>query len=95
MTWDEDKRVFLVWDLDRCEDRDSADKVMAANPRDAAERWAEHDDIYSAEYRIVGGVDVSVMVAEDVDGSEAIEFLVSGEAVPYYRARPIIKGEQA
>lgn len=54
----------------------------------AAEKWAEWEDAYSADYCIVGGTDRRVCVREH--GGETVQtFMVSGRAEPVYSARPV------
>ncbi len=53
----------------------------------AAERWADWEDNYSADYWIVGGTDARVCVREH--GGETVhEFVVSGRTDRIYSARP-------
>lgn len=77
-------RTYRVWAPDRDQDRDDCRKVKALDHEDAAKAWAEIDDSDSADYNIVSGNPATVIVAEDVDGSEEFKFEVYGEAVPSY-----------
>lgn len=77
-------KTFLVWCLDHESTRDDAKRIKAAHHADAASLWAEWEDAHSADYWIVGGQTATVMVAEDVAGSEAIKYTVTGQSVPVY-----------
>lgn len=58
--------------------------VRALDASAAAERWAHDDDVETAEYGIVGGSPVIVVVV-DCEGV-SVRFKVSGESVPEYTA---------
>lgn len=53
----------------------------------AAEAWAAWEDGHSADFWIVGGTDAQVRVRQ-VDSDRIHDFVVSGELVRRYRARP-------
>lgn len=78
---------FKVWCHDERGQDESEARVIDAHAADeAAREWARRDDSSSAEYRIASGWDLHVTV-RDAHGVDLI-FLVSGEAVPHYYARP-------
>ena len=52
----------------------------------AAEEWAEREDSDSAEYSIVGGEEKTVCVSP-IESDRHETYIVSGESIPYYRAR--------
>ena len=79
--------AYLVWCPDRGATREYARCIVSCNPKSAATDWAEWEDASSADYTIVGGTDIEVVVAEDREGSAEWRFTVSGESVPCYRAR--------
>lgn len=76
--------IFLVWSDDETDD--DAREVRAADAEEAAEDYAEWDDMNSAEYTILKGSEVTVNVCPK-GGGETVRFVVSGEAVPQYTAR--------
>jgi len=76
-------RTYRVWAPDRDQDIDDCRKVKALDHEDAAKAWAERDDSHG-DYAIVSGNPATVIVAEDVDGSEEFKYEVYGEAVPSY-----------
>lgn len=78
---------YLVWCPDYDQARSEAKRIPAFHESQAVEAWAEKSDRESAEYAIVSGGETTVMVAEDEEGSEAIAFVVFGEAEPTYYAR--------
>lgn len=78
--------VYEVWSPDYGSTRDDARQIGASNPDEAACRWARRRDAEGADYLIVGGQVVTVMVAL---GDQVQAFSVSGEAEPVYRARAI------
>ena len=65
--------------------------IPATDPADAAEGWAEWHDRSSAEYRIASGRE-EIVIVRDVETGEQREWIVRGEAMPYYTAQP---GESA
>ncbi len=80
-------RHFYVWCPARGQSDADALAITAPGPREAACEWAQHDDATSVEYDIAKGNDVTLMV-RDKDNRELSEWIVSGEAVPHYSARP-------
>jgi hypothetical protein len=78
---------YVVWCLDDEETENDARTIEAYDAETAAETWAERDDYQSAEYRIVGGTDVTVCV-KDEEGT-VLRFRLSGESVPSYTAREV------
>ena len=76
---------YTVWCPDHGSTFEDGRKFEASDAEHAAERWAEWEDAYSAEYSIVGGSEKIVRVRGE-DGGEQ-EFTVTGESVPLYRAR--------
>lgn len=80
--------TFKVWCHDeRDQDESEARVIEAYAPEEAAREWARRDDSSSAEYHIANGWDMHVTV-RDESGVDQI-FLVSGEEVPHYYARPV------
>lgn len=80
-------KTYVVWRED--EEREDGRKIMADYPEQAACKWAEKDDAWSADYAIVGGDIARVLVAPE-DGSSEPKFLeVYGESVPSYFARNV------
>lgn len=80
---------FKVWCHDeRGQDESDARVIDAYGADEAAREWARRDDSSSAEYSIASGWDLHVTV-RDEQGADAI-FLVSGEAIPQYYARPAV-----
>lgn len=77
---------WLVWSADSGED--DAREIYATDESDAAEKWAEREDLNSAEYSIVRGNSVTVCVRGTVAGA-VTRFDVSGESVPSYSAREL------
>lgn len=77
-------KTYAVWCPDFGSERSDARHFKAIDHEDAACQWAKREDRASAEYSIVGGASMVVMVSEGDD--QAREFTVSGEAAPYYRA---------
>lgn len=81
-------RGFKVWcpaDGDSVED---ARTITAFDAKEAAEFWAERDDAESAEYSIVSGRTMPVVVVEAADGTRS-QWRVAGEAVPAYSAHAL------
>ncbi len=85
--------TFTVWCPERDQDFEDGRSFDAYDPEMAAEKWAEYDDAYSAEYSIVGGQEVTVTV-RDESGQDS-SFVVSGEAEPVYFARQVRAASQA
>ena len=75
---------YIVWRKDA--DREDGKQIEADYERQAAEKWAEWRDAWSADYTIVGGEEAEVCVALDQDGSDHMCFRVRGESVPVYIA---------
>ena len=89
---DKHSLIFEVWDTDGAELPDFEPdivEVYATDAEDAAEKWAEADDLNSAEYNIVSG-DSSPTVAVREKGKELIVFyILTGESVPQYMAEEV------
>ena len=72
--------------------------IPATDPADAAEGWAEWHDRSSAEYRIASGRE-EIVIVRDAETGEQREWIVRGEAMPYYTARigesPTIRAQVA
>ena len=66
-------------------------KIHAHDHFEAATKWAEDEDLKSAEYWIVGGNDATLEVTAVNHNYErsgpTIEIIVTGESVPVYTAR--------
>lgn len=77
-------KEYTVWNPDQGETKEDGRVIQARDAIKACELWAERDDYESAEYSIVGGEDVILMV-EMGDGSIRSAH-VTGEAVPTYYA---------
>lgn len=75
--------IYEVWGQDDGETE--ALRLVASDPQEAAEDWAEKDDEGSAEYRILAGVEPSVLV-RDVKTRALYRFRVAGDLVPTYHA---------
>ncbi len=84
---------FTVWCPERDQDFEDGRSFDAYDAEVAAEKWAEYDDAYSAEYSIVGGREVTVMVRNEAGQDSS--FVVSGEAEPVYFARETRAASQA
>lgn len=80
-------KTFIVWCPDLGSTQEDGDRIKALDAEFAAEKWAQIDDAYSAEYAIVGGQEREVVVVEDREGAQELRFKVTGEAVPQYYAR--------
>ena len=80
--------TYLVWRPEDGQSRDDARRITAGDAEQAAACWARWYDSYSADYLIVGGTPAGVAV-ERPDG-EVEHFIVMGEPVPVYRARPLV-----
>ena len=84
-------RTYVVWCPDLGQEQEDGATIPATDPADAAEGWAEWHDRSSAEYRIVSGRE-EIVIVRDVETGEQREWIVRGEAMPYYTAQP---GESA
>ncbi|VVE78133.1 hypothetical protein [Pandoraea sputorum] len=84
---------FTVWCPERDQDFADGRAFDAYDEAGAAAKWAEYDDAYSAEYSIVGGKEVTVMVRNEAEQDSS--FVVSGEAEPVYFARETRSASQA
>lgn len=78
---------YLVWCPERDQGPEEGKSIHAFEEEAAAAEWGEHDDAYSAEYSIVSGREVTVMVRDE--GGQESSFVVSGESKPIYFARPV------
>lgn len=85
-------KTFLVWCPDMGSEREDACEIEAHDHGSAAEKWAEQEDSYSAEYSIVSGRETPIVCVAEGDEPEQ-RFRVSGEAVPHYYAHAIRAGE--
>ncbi len=86
-------KTFLVWCPDMGSEREDAYEIKAVDAESAAQEWAEEEDSYSAEYSIVSGRETPVVHVAEINKPAQI-FVVSGEAVPAYYARPAQEGDQ-
>lgn len=86
-------RKFIVWCPEDGETEEDGRPIKAFDFDMAAKEWAEIDDSHCADYRIVGGMDVTVTV-KDIESGSIVSFLVSGETVAMYRARPVKAQEE-
>ena len=84
-------RTYVVWCPDLGQEQEDGATIPATDPADAAEGWAEWHDRSSAEYRIASGRE-EIVIVRDVETGEQREWIVRGEAMPYYTAQP---GESA
>lgn len=84
-------RKYVVWCPDLGQRQEDGATIPATDPADAAEGWAEWHDRSSAEYRIASGRE-EIVIVRDVETGEQREWIVRGEAMPYYTAQP---GESA
>lgn len=91
-------RTYVVWCPDLGQEQEAAATIPATDPADAAEGWAEWHDRSSAEYRIASGRE-EIVIVRDVETGEQGEWIVRGEAMPYYTARmwesPTIRAQVA
>ena len=78
---------FIVWCEDYGQSKSDGMAVYAFDAAEAAEEWAEIRDRESAEYKIVGGEEIKVRVA-DLSGRE-YEYIVRGESTATYFASEI------
>ena len=86
-------KTFLVWCPDMGSEREDACEIEAIDAESAAQDWAEGEDCNSAEYSIVSGRQTPVVYVAELN-KPAQMFVVSGEAVPAYYARPAQEGDQ-
>lgn len=84
---------FIVWCPEDGETEEDGRPIKAFDSSLAAQEWAKIDDSHSADYRIVGGTDVTVTV-KDVASDRIVNFLVSGETVAIYHASVIRAQEE-
>lgn len=77
---------YRIWCPDRDKHEENGTIVEQSCAPAAAEKWAEMEDWYSADFVIVGGQTVEVTV-RDLTTGEQSEWTVSGESVPHYFAR--------
>lgn len=80
--------AWRVWCIDDGETEEDARTVYATHAEAAAEKWAEQLD-QGGNYLIVGGAVMTVGVRQDTGEGEAAYFVVGGEAVPSYHAKPM------
>ncbi len=93
----EDHCCLPAWRVWECEDNDiyNGKIIFEIDEEEAAKKWAEYDDVYTADYSIVSGTDVYVFVCSeeeyryDPETVKPKKFLVSGESVPKYYAREV------
>lgn len=64
---------------------DEWEEIRAIDEKEAAEKWAEKDDIDSAEYSIVSGSPAEVNVRKKGETTYT-SYTVTGEGVPTYYA---------
>lgn len=76
---------FEVWCPDYDQDPEDGQKISARDHYQAATEWAEWSDHDSADYLIVNGEDVIVMV-RDLDDRSLFAIRVMGESIPHYTA---------
>lgn len=69
--------------------------ITASSPSAAVCEWARCYDRHSVEYPIARSQERPVVIVTDESGRSCGEWIVEGEAVPEYRARPApkLKGE--
>lgn len=87
--FDSHKTEYIVWCPDRGATKEDGHHIKAFDPESAATRWAEWDDARSADYTIVSGSPVEVLVAELHDGAPEFRFSLSGERSIIYQARKV------
>jgi hypothetical protein len=80
---------YRVWCPDQGEEQHDGQGITACDPPTAASEWAEWSDRTSADYCIVRGEDMTVMV-HDLESGETRAWIVSGESVPHYSARLVV-----
>lgn len=78
---------WLVRDVDYHGDHEG-ERVYALDAQEAAEKWADENDSGN-DYAIVSGSPATVLVRPYDDAAATPQkFIVTGEAVPEYRASP-------
>lgn len=79
-----------LWEVCDFDDLDDPHwtKVRAVSAQDAAEKWAERDDVDSADYSIVSGHEAKVVVRKPSSG-ERWAFQVTGRIEHVYSADKI------
>jgi len=83
-------REYVVWRPDWGQGKEDGRHIDAHSSRAACERWAAQEDAESADYLIVRGNPVTLVVAIAAEGAEEQTFVVTGEAVPEYRAALVV-----
>lgn len=78
---------YEVWCPDLGSGPEDARAFDAYDSAQAAEKWADWEDGYSADYWIVGGQDAHVCVRQ-LGGTMVHEFVVTGRTERAYSARP-------
>lgn len=85
--------LWAVWCPDYDQAQSDAKHVAGKTAAHAAERWAEKDDA-GGDYDIIGGCPAVVMVAPTNEEGPVLQFRVSGESVPTYRAKQLPEQEK-
>jgi hypothetical protein len=80
--------VWLVWEA---ENQTASDAILlyAADAQRAAERWAELEDVRSAEYSIVAGRSTPTLCVRLSPDGSIEKFEVQGRSEPVYSARKV------
>lgn len=78
---------YLVWRPEYGQEPEDGRLIEADDPHNAVCKWADLDDMESADYLIVGGQNATVKVRAENKPDKVYEMIVSGESVPYYVAR--------
>ena len=77
---------YVVWCPDWEQTREDGRRIEAHSPSNACEQWAQREDAEGADYLIVRGESVELMVAELGSSLAPFRYSVTGESVPSYRA---------
>ena len=81
---------YVVWCPAWRQSKEEGRRIDADSPRAACEKWAEWEDAESADYLILQGSDVTLMVAELCGSAKERTYIVTGESVPVYYGRLLV-----
>lgn len=87
-SWEKPAPVWLCWEPDQGGTEEDAHEVEAYDAEQAAEDYAEWSDINSADYTILRGSGATICVRGREPGAPVERYVVTGETVPEYTARP-------
>ena len=80
------KKMYFVWNAKS--KREYGWSVEAISAKDACEDWADSDDAYQDTFEIANGRNATVCVVEEGSTLPPEEYVVEGEMLCTYRARP-------